>query len=503
MEQTNEKYLVYMHVNKLNNKVYIGITSKLPHQRWGFNGRNYKMGHTAFYRALKKYPDWDNDWDHIILKQDLTKDEACDAEVELIAQYKSNCCRYQNPSYGYNMTDGGEGRTGSYGMKGESHPNYGKIGKLNPMSKGVYCVEDNRYFESVSMAAREYGLSSSQVSHRCKDQSTHADIDRHFLYEEDVCPELIARCLLQKRNHRIYCIDIERWFEDATEASVYAKVSVRNIRSSCQKLGKMAAGKDDNSGETLHWLYEKDVNDINIRNALDYKKYADRHMFRKVYCIETDEYYPSIAFASKKLGVSETSICSNCNRNYSYAGLHPVTGEQLHWIYAEDVSEENIQKALSIGEKSRFATRRNIHNSPTAVYCIELNMAFSSVEVPAKALGIAPKSIRKCLCGELDYAGRKAEDGSFLHWVYLKDCDFKDDVEIHTVCNIERFFKKIYCIELDKFFTTREAARELHIDRSYLFECLRGERETVGEHPTTKEKLHWKYVYNKSYVGQT
>ena len=39
--------------------------------------------------------------------------------------------------------------------------------------------------------------------------------------------------------------------------------------------------------------------------------------------------------------------------------------------------------------------------------------------------------------------------------------------------------------------------------RSTLRECLRGDRETVGKHPITREPLHWKYIYNKSYVGQT
>lgn len=43
----------------------------------------------------------------------------------------------------------------------------------------------------------------------------------------------------------------------------------------------------------------------------------------------------------------------------------------------------------------------------------------------------------------------------------------------------------------------------LHIDRGQLQECLRGDRETVGKHPITREPLHWKYIYNKSYVGQT
>ncbi len=496
MKQMNEErnYLVYMHVNKSNNKVYIGITSKLPHKRWGLNGNNYKNRQTAFFRALKKYPDWDNDWDHIILQQELTKDEACYVEIELIAKYKSNCCKYQNPSYGYNMTDGGEGRNGSYGLNGEKNPNYGKTGKLNLRSKAVYCIEDDLYFESICIASKKYNISTSQISHRCKNQLTHADIDKHFLYEEDVCPELVARCLLQKRNHRVYCIETKKLFEDAIEASLYANVGVSSVRSSCKKLGKLAAGKELITGDSLHWLYEKDVNDVNISNALNYKIYADKHMARAVYCIETDTYYPNIKFASNALGISGNSICNNCNDKYSYAGIHPVTGEKLHWLYKEDVNKENIEKVLS-SDDSRCPK--------TPIYCWKLDMAFSSIAVPAKALGIASKSIRKCLDGEIDYAGRRAKDGAFLHWIYLRDCSFKDEIKIHDTCNAERFFKKIYCVELDRVFSSREAARVLHIDRGQLQECLRGDRETVGKHPIIREPLHWKYIYNKSYVGQT
>lgn len=414
MKQINEErnYLVYMHVNKSNNKVYIGITSKLPNQRWGLNGHNYKTGQTAFFRALKKYPDWDNDWDHVILQQALTKDEACDAEIELIAKYKSNCCRYQNPSYGYNMTDGGEGRNGSYGLKGENNPNYGKTGKLNSRSKAVYCVEDDLYFESICIASKKYNISTSQISHRCKNQLTHADIDKHFLYEEDVCPELIARCLLQKRNHRVYCIETKQWFEDAIEASLYAKVDVRNIRNSCQKLGQISAGKSPDLGDSLHWLYEKDINDINIQNALNYKEYADKHMHHSVYCIEMNMYYPSIAFASSELDISYGSIWNNCNGNYSYAGISPITGEKLHWLYKENVSIENIQKALNCEKKVRLSQSYN----KKQIRCIELDMVFESMKMGANYVGIDPSCISAQLHGDQKSAGKHPETGEKLHW---------------------------------------------------------------------------------------
>lgn len=58
-----------MHINKHNNKKYIGLTSKSTNDRFQ-NGKGY-IGCTHFERAIKKYG-WDS-FDHIILYKDLTK----------------------------------------------------------------------------------------------------------------------------------------------------------------------------------------------------------------------------------------------------------------------------------------------------------------------------------------------------------------------------------------------------------------------------------------------
>ena len=108
----DKKWCVYIHRNKINNKCYIGITSKTPLIRWGRNGCEYKKKHSVFARALLKYPDWENDWEHIIFEEHLTEQEAKHIEMLLIALYHSNCCRYKKPSFGYNMTDGGDGTVG-------------------------------------------------------------------------------------------------------------------------------------------------------------------------------------------------------------------------------------------------------------------------------------------------------------------------------------------------------------------------------------------------------
>lgn len=93
-------YSVYKHTNITNNKCYIGITNQRPvYNRWRKNGVGYREC-IKFYNAIKKYG-WDN-FKHEILFKNLTKQEAENKEIELIAHYKSN-----NNKYGYNIQNGG------------------------------------------------------------------------------------------------------------------------------------------------------------------------------------------------------------------------------------------------------------------------------------------------------------------------------------------------------------------------------------------------------------
>lgn len=115
-------FCVYMHTAP-NNKVYIGI-SENPVHRWN-NGKGYKQN-KHFYSAIGKYG-WDN-IKHEILFDNLTKEQACQKEIELIAKYKSN-----NSDFGYNVSTGGE--CSALGIK---HTEETK-GKMSEMRKGENC----------------------------------------------------------------------------------------------------------------------------------------------------------------------------------------------------------------------------------------------------------------------------------------------------------------------------------------------------------------------------
>jgi len=118
-------YTVYMHTSP-SNKVYIGITGRKPEVRWA-RGKAYRQNE-RFSAAISKYG-WDN-FKHEILYSGLSKEEACEKEVMLIALYHSN-----DRAYGYNNSVGGEfpatGRKASEAER-QNRSRYMKEKKMTP-----------------------------------------------------------------------------------------------------------------------------------------------------------------------------------------------------------------------------------------------------------------------------------------------------------------------------------------------------------------------------------
>lgn len=90
-------YSVYMHVFP-NGKKYIGLTMQQPiEKRWGSNGCGYKAC-PKMYAAILKF-EWKN-VQHYVIRNGLTKAEAEDLEIKLIAYHNSI-------ADGYNIEHGG------------------------------------------------------------------------------------------------------------------------------------------------------------------------------------------------------------------------------------------------------------------------------------------------------------------------------------------------------------------------------------------------------------
>lgn len=135
-----KEFIVYMHKNKINHKRYIGITCQKPTQRWR-GGKGYKIG--LLKKAIDKYG-WDN-FNHIVLYEHLTKEEACLKEQELIKQYNT-----MDVNYGYNLCEGGNLTIGYH------HNNYSKE-KMSKAKQGLYDGKNNPMYGKKGILAPMYG----------------------------------------------------------------------------------------------------------------------------------------------------------------------------------------------------------------------------------------------------------------------------------------------------------------------------------------------------------
>lgn len=224
---SGKNYCVYCHTSP-SGKRYIGITCQSPTRRW-HSGKGY-VQHPYFYNAILKYG-----WSkirHEILCEGLSREEACQKEVELIAEYQSN-----DPRYGYNLSSGGEsgfagcswtverkeakrnamiGNKYALGFKQTKEtrkhmsdaqlrrehsplterqkaicianlppPRYGGD---NPASRPVLCVELNIVFSCGKEAAEALGLQRSHISNVCKGKrkTTGGYHFKYFTEEKEV-----------------------------------------------------------------------------------------------------------------------------------------------------------------------------------------------------------------------------------------------------------------------------------------------------------------------------
>lgn len=98
-DSIDKTFKVYIYTNKINNKKYVGQTCQSLKERAGKDGKGY-IGCHVFWNAIQK-----NGWNNFIpqiVKDNLSKDEANDLEIELIEKYKTT-----NKQYGYNILKGG------------------------------------------------------------------------------------------------------------------------------------------------------------------------------------------------------------------------------------------------------------------------------------------------------------------------------------------------------------------------------------------------------------
>ena len=213
-------YTVYQHKNKLNGKMYFGITSRSPKERWGNDGSGYKST-PHFYSAIQKYG-WDN-FEHNILYENITKEDACNIEKELIKKYKT-----QNREFGYNILEGGQAT--KLPLEVREKMSKAMIGNKNGL--GHPCTEEKK--KKISDAQKGKHLSNEH-----KRKLSEAAKHRHVPCTEDKKQKL-SQSYPNKR--MIYCDETNEVYPSVQECARQLHLYATNVSKVCKGIHHTTGG---------------------------------------------------------------------------------------------------------------------------------------------------------------------------------------------------------------------------------------------------------------------
>ena len=360
---------MYKHTSP-SKKIYIGITSKEPTQRWR-NGYGY-YSQTYFYNAIQKYG-WDN-IQHEVLYNNLTEYEAKAKEIEMIKKYKSN-----NKLYGYNQTNGGDGTVG-FKMPKESIE---KSNKTRYKKVYQYDMECNfiKLWDSIKLAATTLGISDTSISACClgKTNTSHGYIWSHKELKN-------TKPIKITRGKYIYQYDLNgkyiKTWNNAGEIERELKCKATNITGCCNGSLRYAYG--------YIWRYEKTDKIQPITNKSVHQYSLDGKYINS---------FDNQNEANSALGYKHLPIGAVCRGERRQAGGYLWSFEKKDFVYP-------------VAKERRFNNKNSIHVNQYTCDGKLIKSWISTAEIH-RVLGYTSKIISDC-------CHNKRGDAYGFKWAYTK-----------------------------------------------------------------------------------
>lgn len=236
----NKSYCIYIHKNKINNKVYIGQTCQKPEYRWN-HGEGYKQ-QEYFYSAIQKYG-WDS-FEHIIVRNNLSLEEANYWEEYYIKQYNS-----RNKQYGYNISPGGNNHKLSEETKRKiSIANTGHLVSEETRQKISMANKGKISFRKGTNLTEQHKRSISEAKKGCKFSEKHLE----NLKASHQTDEFKIK-MREKNGRKVKCIETGQIFYSFQEAARWAGLTSGTGISDYLRGKQKSAGKHPVTKIKLHW----------------------------------------------------------------------------------------------------------------------------------------------------------------------------------------------------------------------------------------------------------
>ena len=306
-------YCVYVHINKINKKLYIGITKNI-NKRW--KAVSYKRC-KLFYKAILKYG-WDN-FDHIVIIDNISKEMACEIEKQLIKKYKST-----EKQFGYNLATGGDGGAT---MVGEKHI----------LSKKVFRYDlDGNYIDewiNAQNASKELNICVSDIHAVARREIKQAGGFQWSYTKVDCLEKYPGHWGFNKKQYpKIYQINFDGVLVHIHDDIHNIDYDTDTIRACCQNKRLTAFG--------FFWLFENDYSD---QKVIELITRLNNRMCKKICVYNLDgkllDIFQNKDEASEKYNMNKNSIIHACNPNNN---THKY--KDLLWYYYNDESKPYVKE---------------------------------------------------------------------------------------------------------------------------------------------------------------
>ncbi|MFA5355766.1 MAG: NUMOD1 domain-containing DNA-binding protein [Candidatus Paceibacterota bacterium] len=458
--------VVYKATNKINGKVYIGITTKTLKDRIAQHLSRSKSG-GAFYfqQAIKKYGIESFDFETIT--ECLTKEELEEKEIFYIFEYQA-----VNKEYGYNLTYGGEGvKRWTPEMKQKvSRSNKGKkrspevIKKMGERRKGKKASDETKrkISEGVQAHLLKYGPYHPTEEEKKRASLTHKGVK--FSEERKLSMSKAAQKRepvgAAKPRKAVQQLDssggVLNEYVSGWEASRIIGVSQMCISDVCNGKRKTAKGftwrfKDETAARSLE---EEPITRESLRKAV-IQLDKEGNMVGE---------FASISAAAKKYNLNDSSISSVCR------GVRKSAAGFI-WCYKNEVdrpTEPPKRKPRKVRKDRKAVLQLDKDGNIVA--------EFPSIYEAAHTCGLHSSAIFRVCKGEQETAA-----GEFM-WCFKNEAD-RPLVEEQN----SRIRKEKAVIQFDKegnilneFSSMSKAARACNLFISNIFAVCRGLKKTAG-----------------------
>lgn len=365
---------IYMFVNNINSKVYIGQTYTKFYQRFSshFTDTFTKMDKLVFHMAIRKYG-WDNFSKYILWQtsecyaktpenKKVIKDILNQKEIEYISIYNSN-----DLSFGYNLTKGGEYIPGSAYSKEartkanntmdikHTKPMLGKVYDKHHLAVKVLQYDLNKNFikewsciklaeDTLHISIHLKGITSGGYFWVYKNNSSNEQLEEKY-----------NKYIKAKESgnmgtiNPVYCFNLYKeqigYYSSVAEASKITGVPAAQIDHAC------ISQENGNIVHNYIWIFEKDFSKRHIIiNTLINKSKVYKFKYRPIYQIYLNG-------DIIKLWDNFESIISQYP--FSKASINKCLNNKLNvyqncfWIYVDDYSDDNLYSRIENFRKTK------------------------------------------------------------------------------------------------------------------------------------------------------